>query len=100
MAISLQFDKWAKPKSPQLIVSEVGAISPAGMSSFVNLGRWHKISMRLTPGTWQLSVDGKPVGGGAVGAPDRIKSFFEGTTQTLAIGNFIGIADEIHVSGF
>ncbi|MFT4548639.1 MAG: hypothetical protein ACI9MB_002592, partial [Verrucomicrobiales bacterium] len=97
-AISFQFDKWAKPASPQLIVADQSAISPDKMSGLVGLNHWHKITMQLSPTSWELKVDGKPAGSGAVADPDRIRSFFEGTTQTLAIGNFIGLADDIHVS--
>ena len=53
--------------------------------------------MRVTPSDWSLEVDGKAVGSGAVPDPDRISSFFEGNTQTISIGRFIGVADDIHV---
>ena len=98
LAISFQFDKWAEPESPQLIVSEQGAISPSHLSQFITLKRWHKLEMQLTATAWKFTVDGKPAGSGAVIDPDRNSSFFEGSKQTLLIGNFIGIADDIHVS--
>ena len=96
-AISLQFDKWAKPESPQLIVGNQGAIPPAELGETVRTGRWQKITMRLTDTDWKLTVNGNPAGSGAVQDPDRISSFFEGKPRTIVIGNFIGTVDDIHV---
>ena len=96
-AISLQFDKWAKPIAPQLIASEQGAIGPVDLANVIRPKRWHQITMAISRTTWILEVDGKPVGTGKVADPDRIDAFFDGNSIAVSIGRFIGVADDIHV---
>ena len=96
-AITLQFDKWAEPRAPQLIVSDQGAISPETLADAIRLERWHHLSLQLTPTRWQLAIDGESIGSGKVIAPERIRPFFEGSSQTIQIGNFIGLADDLHL---
>jgi len=96
-AISLQFDKWAKPIGPQLAVADQSTMDSAKAASFIQLNRWHKIALRISPTTWAMRVDGKEASSGTVADTERINSLFEGSSFSFSIGRFIGIADDLHV---